>query len=79
MIEVVDSALDALADRGAIRVELDIPDIETAYDAVGTTFAETAAVFGKEFAERPEAFSDELRGKIGWANNVSAKEYVKAQ
>jgi aspartyl-tRNA(Asn)/glutamyl-tRNA(Gln) amidotransferase subunit A len=79
VIEVVDSALDALVDRGAIRVELDIPDVETAYDAAGTTFAETAAVFGKEFAEHREAFSDELRGKLDWANGVGAKEYIEAQ
>ena len=53
VIEVVDSALDALVDRGAVRVELDIPDIEIAYDAAGTTFAETVGFIRKRVCRAP--------------------------
>ena len=79
VIEVVDAALETLRKNGAVLVELDIPDIEDAFTAAGTTFAEAHAVHAQAFEKRQEAFSEELRGKLESFSNMKAAEYAEAQ
>jgi aspartyl-tRNA(Asn)/glutamyl-tRNA(Gln) amidotransferase subunit A len=79
VIEVVDAALQTLDELGATLVELDIPDIDDAFAAVGTTFAEAAVVHEKDLRERPHAFSDDVRGKLEWALDMKATKYAEAQ
>lgn len=79
VIEVVDAALETLRKNGAVLVELDIPDIEDAFTAAGTTFAEANAVHAQAFEKRQDAFSEELRGKFESFSNMKAAEYAEAQ
>jgi aspartyl-tRNA(Asn)/glutamyl-tRNA(Gln) amidotransferase subunit A len=79
VIEVVDRALDALGELGATLVELDIPDIAEAFAAAGTTFAEATVVHEKDLRERPDAFSDEVRGKLENFLDMKATRYAEAQ
>jgi len=79
VIEVVDAALDRLRASGAELVELDVPDIEDAFAAAGTTFAEASAVHEADLIERADGFSDELRGKLEAGLSVRATRYIRAQ
>ncbi len=79
VVRIVDRALTSLVQKGVVIVELEIPDVEQAFDAAMKTFAEVAAVYGRALAEQPEKFSDELRDKIEWSATVSADEYLNAQ
>ena len=79
IVRIVDRALTSLVQKGVVIVELEIPDVEQAFDAAMKTFAETAAVYGQALAEQPEKFSNELRDKIEWSATVSADEYLNAQ
>ena len=79
VIGVVDAALQTLKDRGATLIELDIPDIDEAFAAAGTTFAEAFAVHQKDFAQRPEGYSPYLRGRLKDVQGISAPDYAKAQ
>ena len=79
VVKVVDRALAALAEKGVAIVNLDIPDVEQAFDAAIKTFAEAGTVYGEALAAQPEKFSDELRKKIEWSTRVSAREYMNAQ
>ena len=71
--------MQTLGELGATLVELDIPDIDDAFAAAGTTFAEAAVVHEKDLRERPHAFSDDVRGKLEWALDMKATKYAKAQ
>jgi len=78
VIEVVNGALKTLVDRGATLIELDIPDIHDADMASGTMFSESLAVHCKDLAERPDAYSPELRGKLRDWQDTSAADYAAA-
>ena len=79
VIEVVDAALESLSERGAVLVELDIPDIDDASAAADTTFAEATVVHEHDLRERPHAFSDEVRGKLEGYLDMKATKYAEAQ
>ena len=79
VIKVVDAALDDLRELGATLVELDIPDIDEAFAAAGTTFAEAAVVHEKDLRERPNGFSDEVRGNLESSLDMKATKYAEAQ
>ncbi len=79
VVKVVDRVLASLAQKGVVIVDLDIPDVEQAFDAAMKTFAEAGMVYGEALAAQPEKFSDELREKIEWSAAVSAHEYLNAQ
>ena len=74
VIDVVDAALETLSERGAVLVELDIPDIDDAFAAVETTFVEATAVHEQDLRERPQAFSDEVRGALEEWSDMKATE-----
>ncbi|MHA1564455.1 MAG: amidase [Alphaproteobacteria bacterium] len=79
VIEVVDTALETFGELGATLVELDIPDIDDAFAAAGTTFAEATAIHEKDLRERPNAFGDEVRGKLEGSLDMKATKYAEAQ
>lgn len=79
VIEVVDAALQTLSELGATLIDLNIPDIDDAFAAAGTTFAEATVVHKKDLRERPDAFSDEVRGRLEAASGMKATTYAEAQ
>lgn len=79
VIEVVDAALETLSERGAVLVELEVPDIDDAFAAVETTFVEATVVHEQDLRERPHAFSDEVRGSLEGLLDMKATEYAEAQ
>jgi aspartyl-tRNA(Asn)/glutamyl-tRNA(Gln) amidotransferase subunit A len=79
VVKAVDKALAELTKKGVVIVDLDIPDLDEAYDAALKTFAEVATVYGDDLTTHPEKFSDDLRKKIEWSIKVSAREYLDAQ
>ena len=62
--EVVDEALDQLKQSGARLIELDVPDLNDAFEATKIMFAEALAFHQKDFQQRPQDFSEEVRGKL---------------
>ena len=79
VIEVVDGAIAALVDRGAVVVELDVPEIEQASDQGRRMFLEALAVHERALATRPQDFGDEVRGKLEALRRVSATDYARAK
>ncbi len=79
VIEVVDAALETLRELGATVVELDISDIDEAFAAARTTFAEATVIYEQDLRERPHAFSDEVRGKLEGSLDMKATKYAEAQ
>ena len=76
----VEAAVEVLADLGANVGSIALPDMEAAF-AAGTVIlgSEAAACHSANLRERPDAFSDELRGTLGLAGFYSAVQYVQAQ
>ncbi len=79
VIRVVDTSLETLRAHGANILDIDIPDIETAYDAAMATLAESSAIYGRLLADEPDKFSDEQRDEIEWASSIKSSEYLEAQ
>ena len=79
VIDLTEAALKVLRDQGAQLVELDIPDLDEAIGAAAATFAEASAIYEQDLSKRPEAFSDELRGKLQGALDKGPMDYVRAQ
>ncbi len=79
VIEVVDAALQVLADQGAELVDLDIPDIEEAFSAAAKTFVEASVVHQDAIRRQPDDFSEEVRTKIESGLSVPAVKYAEAQ
>ncbi len=79
VIGVVDAALDSLRSQGATLVELDITDITEAGAAIDCISAEAAVLHRRDLHERPEAFSDEVRGKLENDQAISVTDYIAAQ
>jgi len=79
VIDVVDAAIAQLAFEGATLVEMDLPDIDEAAAHLDFVSAEAAVLHRSDLLERPEAFSDEVRGKVEGDQLVSAADYISAQ
>jgi aspartyl-tRNA(Asn)/glutamyl-tRNA(Gln) amidotransferase subunit A len=79
VIEVVDSALERLQAHGVNIVDLDIPDIESAYDAAMSTLAESGAIYGRLLKDKPDKFSEEQCAEIEWASSITSSVYLDAQ
>ena len=78
VVAVTEAALETWRGLGARLIDLDLPEVEEAFAAAGATFAEVLAVHEKDFEARPEAFSEEVRAKLG-QRDTSPLAYVKAQ
>jgi aspartyl-tRNA(Asn)/glutamyl-tRNA(Gln) amidotransferase subunit A len=78
VVAVTEAALETWRGLGARLVDLDLPEVEEAFAAAGATFAEALAVHEKDVEARPEAFSEEVRAKLG-QRGTSPLAYVKAQ
>ena len=76
---LIDHALEQLQERGAIKVEQDLPDIEDAFHAIETTFCEAAAIHEDALREHPEKFSDQVRESFQRRLEMEATEYINAQ
>lgn len=79
VVAVVDAALDTLRDLGARIVDVDLPNIDDAFAAAGVTFTEALAIHRKNLEDRPEDFSDEVRGKLLGSMDRKAADYAEAQ
>lgn len=79
VVEIVQRSLLALRKLGASLVELDIPDIEDAFEGAATTFVEATAVHAQDLRVRPHAFSNAVRHKLETDLEMKATRYTKAQ
>ena len=78
VIEAVDAALNSLEAQGVTLVELDMPDLDAAFEAAEITVsAEAWAIHEKSFTANPELYSQELRRGFSWRPDVAA--YARAQ
>jgi len=76
----VTAAARTLEDLGARIEEIELPELDSAYLTGGITIAcEAAAYHAKNLRERPEAFSEELRGSLELGAFYSAVDYLQAQ
>ncbi|MEL7312915.1 MAG: amidase, partial [Pseudomonadota bacterium] len=79
VIRVVDQAIEQLVAHGAKVVELELPDIETAYAACRRVFLEAAALHAEVLKTQPENFSDAVREKLIAASRISGLDYAADQ
>jgi len=76
----VEAAARTLGDLGARVEEIELPELDSAYLVGGITIAcEATAYHAKDLRERPEAFSEELRGSLELGAAYSAVDYLQAQ
>jgi len=76
----VEAAARKLGDLGARVEEIELPELDSAYLVGGITIAcEATAYHAKDLRERPEAFSEELRGSLELGAAYSAVDYLQAQ
>jgi aspartyl-tRNA(Asn)/glutamyl-tRNA(Gln) amidotransferase subunit A len=76
----VEAAARRLEDLGAKIEEIELPEMESAYLVGSITIAcEAAAYHAQNLRERPEAFSEELRGSLELGTFYSAVDYLQAQ
>jgi len=76
----VTAAARTLEDLGARIEEIELPELDSAYLTGGITIAcEATAYHAKNLRERPEAFSEELRGSLELGAFYSAVDYLQAQ
>jgi len=78
VLAMVEAALTQLAAAGAALVPLALPDLDRAFEALGATFLEAAAVHEANLRDRPEAFSPAVRAKLK-DRGAAPLAYVKAQ
>jgi len=79
VIDVADAAIDTLRAGGATLVDLDLPDIDQAAVALDLMSAEAAVLHRHDLDDRPEAFSDEVRGRLEADRAVVAADYIAAR
>jgi aspartyl-tRNA(Asn)/glutamyl-tRNA(Gln) amidotransferase subunit A len=79
VIDVVDSALEELAALGASIVELEFPEVTQAIREARATFREAFVVHVDNLEQHPDAFSDDLRKRLGESEDVSEERYAEAQ
>ena len=76
----VDAAARTLEGLGARIEEIELPELDSAYLTGGiTTACEATAYHVRNLRERPEAFSEELRGSLELGAFYSAVDYLQAQ
>jgi aspartyl-tRNA(Asn)/glutamyl-tRNA(Gln) amidotransferase subunit A len=76
----VEAAARTLEGLGARIEEIALPELDSAYLVGGITIAcEATAYHAKNLRERPEAFSEELRGSLELGALYSAVDYLQAQ
>ena len=76
----VEAAARTLEGLGARIEEIELPELDSAYLTGGITIAcEATAYHAKNLRERPEAFSEELRGSLELGAFYSAVDYLQAQ
>lgn len=76
----VEAAARAFEEAGASVAEVEIPDLETAYDtATNFMMAETAAVHEKNVRERPGDYDPKVLERFQVGFFVSAPTYIQAQ
>jgi aspartyl-tRNA(Asn)/glutamyl-tRNA(Gln) amidotransferase subunit A len=76
----VETAARTLEDLGATIEEIELPELDSAYLVGGITIAcEATAYHAKNLRERPEAFSEELRGSLELGAFYTAVDYLQAQ
>jgi aspartyl-tRNA(Asn)/glutamyl-tRNA(Gln) amidotransferase subunit A len=76
----VEAAARTLEGLGARIEEIELPELDSAYLVGGITIAcEATAYHAKNLRERPEAFSEELRGSLELGAFYSAVDYLQAQ
>ena len=79
VIDVVEVALQHLREAGVTFVELEVDELEAAFEAAGATFAEAAVFHADNYRERPGDFSDEVRAKLETGFEMKATHYAQAQ
>ena len=79
VVDAVESAVAGFGAAGATIVELDLPDIHEAAELLEHMSAEAAVVHGRDLAQRPEAYSDEVRAKFEADQRITAFDYISAQ
>ena len=76
----VDSALATLVERGARRVDVDVPHVEHAYTAAYTLIASEAAAFHRPWlTTRAGEYGDDVRRGLEVGSFISAVDYVDAR
>ena len=76
----MEAAARTLEGLGAIIEETELPELDSAYLVGGIAIAcEATAYHAKNLRERPEAFSEELRGSLELGAFYSAVDYLQAQ
>ena len=76
----VEAAARTLEGLGAIVEETELPELDSAYLVGGIAIAcEATTYHAKNLRERPEAFSEELRGSLELGAFYSAVDYLQAQ
>ncbi|MEL7297441.1 MAG: amidase [Pseudomonadota bacterium] len=78
VIRCVDRAIDRLVERGALLVELDVPDIEEASRASRIMFVEALAIHERTLEEQGASLSEEVRDKLTALRQISAPEFARA-
>ena len=79
VIDVVDAALETLRELGARLIDLELPNVEQASREARITFAEAFAVHADNLEQNPEAYSEELRGRLAESESIRASRYAQAQ
>lgn len=75
----IEAAIDTMSDTGATIVEVDLPDLEQAFEAIIETFLEASAHYEKEIEEQPENFSEAVLSKLRGRLTKNAVDYARAQ
>jgi Asp-tRNA(Asn)/Glu-tRNA(Gln) amidotransferase A subunit family amidase len=78
--DAVHAALAVLADAGATLVEVAVPDVELAADAVATIVGvEAAAIHQPQLRTRPQDYTPDTRRRLMAGELISGTTYVNAQ
>lgn len=75
----VQSVLDLMQEKGAVLIELDIPDLEEAFEVGRAHFAEAGAIHEENICAHPEKYSDRVRASFETALDIDVVAYARAQ
>jgi len=79
VINVVDAALDELRTLGVELIDLELPDVTQAIREARATFREAYTVYAAHLDQNPQAFSEDLRGRLAESESISEDRYAQAQ
>lgn len=79
VLSIVETAIRSFEDLGASLVDVEIKDIDIAYDAAAATFAEVYATHGRAWLENPDAFSESIHHSMKRYEQQPASDYIEAQ